>query len=304
MHEFPPGLTWFNVEKPLKMIDLIGKVVLIDFWTYSCVNCIRTLPFLKAWDDKYRDSGLVIIGVHSPEFEFEKDLGNVQSAVQDFGIGYPVVQDNDFRIWRAYNNHYWPAKYLVDKDGVIRYTHFGEGNYDETERAIQELLGEKTVSLVDMPEYKSDTRSPETYIGYNRISNLVSSPPIKKDLTASYITPRSFPTNGIGFQGEWQITPEYGQSYRASSLFFRFDADEVDLVMAPTLNQNTNGTPTHDSGVGAPTAEVYVDGEKITTLTIDKDTLYNLVKLDQRENHIIEIKFPEGGVRAYAFTFG
>lgn len=286
------GQSWLNSD-PLTLAELRGKVVLVDFWTYSCINCIRTLPYLKAWHDKYRDDGLVVIGVHSPEFEFEKSLDNLSRAIQDFGITYPIVQDNDFAIWRAYRNRYWPAKYLIDREGKIRYTHFGEGKYDETEIVIQELLGETTASdLVDMPAYQHESRSPETYLGYWRLANVVSSPNIVKDQLTSYSSPISFPTNSVGFEGEWLVTEKYAVASSGSSLLFRFDAKEVNLVMAPANEHRS------------PSTTIYLDGQKIKNLEIDKDQLYNLIQLDQSGNHLLEIKFPEGDIEVYAFTFG
>lgn len=291
--ELVGGGNWIN-SQPLTLRELEGKVVLIDFWTYSCINCIRTLPYLKAWHAKYSDKGLVIIGVHSPEFEFEKSTDNVTRAVKDFGIQYPVVQDNDFKIWRAYENHYWPAKYMIDREGKIRYTHFGEGEYDETEMLIQELLGESVNknSLVDVPGYRIETRSPETYVGYWRIANVVSYPDIKEDEKTTYTTPSTFPTNGIGFQGEWIVREKHSVPSPGSSLRFRFDAKEVNLVMRPAV-------------AGKPQkVKILIDGKVTQEITIDGDRLYNLVKLDNPGNHYITIEYPEGKVEVYAFTFG
>lgn len=284
------GQEWLNGD-PLTLAELKGRVVLIDFWTYSCVNCIRTLPYLRAWHDKYASKGLVIIGVHSPEFEFEKSLDNLQAAVQDFDINYPVVQDNDFTIWRSYDNRYWPAKYLLDKEGTIRYTHFGEGQYDETEAVIQKLLGEEA-ELVDMPEYQNVSRSPETYLGYWRLGSVVSSPTPVHDQLETYSTPDNFPVNALGFQGDWTVHYQHAVPTAGSSLHFRFHAKEVNLVMAPAKDGTT------------PTVDVLLDGQPVKTLEINKDQLYNLIKLDQGENHLIEIRFPQGGVEVYAFTFG
>ena len=163
--ELIPGGVWFNSD-PLTLSQLKGKVVIIDFWTYTCINCQRTFPYLKQWHEKYKDQGLVIIGVHSPEFEFEKSEKNLARAIADFKLPYPIVQDNNFATWRAYNNRYWPAKYLIDKEGYIRYTHFGEGAYDETEKKIQELLG--ITSDINNPTSSNYAKSPETYLGSGR----------------------------------------------------------------------------------------------------------------------------------------
>lgn len=293
------GGSWINLpgdagSSPLTLEGLRGKVVIIDFWTYSCINCIRTLPYLKAWHEKYSNKGLVIIGVHAPEFEFEKNLANVKRAVNDFGIEYPVVQDNDFKIWRAYENQYWPAKYIVDKEGNIRYTHFGEGEYDETEIVIRDLLGESVDrdALVDIPGYRIQTRSPETYVGYWRIANVVSGPDIREDEKTVYAAPEKFPTNGIGFRGAWTVREKHSVPEAGSSLVFRFDAKEVNLVMRPTDTDKPQKI------------RIRVDNGEVQEITIDKDQLYNLVKLEKPENRYIEIEYPQGRVEVYAFTFG
>ena len=264
--EIDGGTRWLN-SQPLTMAGLKGKVVLIDFWTYSCINCIRTLPYLTAWDTKYREKGLVIIGVHSPEFEFEKNPDNVLKAMADFGINYPVVQDNDFVIWRAYNNRYWPAKYLIDKNGVIRYTHFGEGAYDKTERKIQELLGE-TADLVSLQEYQSQTRTPETYLG----------------------SLRAIPNNPIySLSGNWLTTPEYIRGQQGSSLTLTFDAKEINLVVRPA-----------DTGANL---ELTLDGKPLPTVTVTGDKLYNLIKLETAGRHELMIILT-GPLELFAFTFG
>ncbi len=264
--ELDGGTRWLN-SQPLSLQGLMGRVVLIDFWTYSCINCIRTLPYLTAWDDKYKDKGLTIIGIHSPEFEFEKNPENVLSAMKDFGINYPVVQDNDFVIWRAYQNRYWPAKYLIDKNGQIRYTHFGEGAYAQTEAKIQELLGEKS-ELVSLPEHQSQTRTPETYLG----------------------SLRAIPNNPIySLSGNWLNTPEYIQGQAGSSLKLIFDAKEVNLVVKP-LN-------------GPASLELNLDGQTLEPIMVSEDKLYNLVKLDSPNRHQLIITLT-GPLQLFAFTFG
>lgn len=203
--ELITGGQWFNGQ-PVTLESLRGKVVLIDFWTYTCINCIRTLPYLKNWHEKYKDKGLVIIGVHTPEFEFEKDPDNVAEAIKDFDIDYLVMQDNDFATWNAYNNRYWPAKYLIDKEGFIRYTHFGEGAYDETEKVIQELL---SVTLpVDNPDYQVQTKTPETYLG---------------SLRGDY--------SKITTTGSFTKSDEYAMPSKGATLTMRYDAAKVFLVM-------------------------------------------------------------------------
>ncbi|MCA9369256.1 redoxin domain-containing protein, partial [Candidatus Woesebacteria bacterium] len=193
---------WINSE-PLTLHELRGKVVLVDFWTYSCINCIRTLPYLRDWHAKYADDGLVIIGVHTPEFEFEKDTENVTKAVADFELTYPIVQDNEYATWRAFNNRYWPAKYLIDAKGHIRYFHFGEQGYDETEAKIQELLKEaglgEEFSTVDNPEYTTYARTPETYLGYERMAGLVVTQKVEANQKNSFSAPESLSRNSFAF---------------------------------------------------------------------------------------------------------
>lgn len=203
--EFVVGGLWFN-SKPLTMQELRGKVVLVDFWTYTCINCIRTLPYLKTWHEKYKDKGLVIVGVHTPEFEFEKNPENVKKAIKDFGLEYPVMQDNDYATWAAYANHYWPAKYLVDREGKIVYTHFGEGQYDETEKKIQELLSVNMPVL--NPTYQVMARTPETYLG---------------SLRGDY--------SRIQTSGTWTKSEEYAKPAQGSTMTMRFNAAKVFLVM-------------------------------------------------------------------------
>lgn len=264
------GGEWFN-SKPLTMTELKGKVVLVDFWTYTCINCIRTLPYLKSWHDKYEGQGLVIIGIHAPEFEFEKDAGNVQNAIADFGIKYPVMQDNDFSNWRAYRNNYWPAKYLIDKDGNIRYTHFGEGDYDETELAIQELLGEAGAKITTAPSNQFTPtfgRTPETYLGSERSRG------------ESYIT----------YSGKWNQSKEYISPSTGSKMQIEYNAKSVYLVM------RNNGAPA--------SVKVYVDGVYSKDIVIDEDMLYTLVDLDAPGRHTLQLEFIDDHAELFAFTFG
>jgi cytochrome c biogenesis protein CcdA/thiol-disulfide isomerase/thioredoxin len=284
---------WVNSE-PLLISELTsqGKVVLIDFWTYSCVNCIRTLPYLQAWHEKYADKGLVIIGVHAPEFEFEKKLSNVQKAINDFGLTYPVVQDNDFTIWRAYDNHYWPAKYVIDKSGKIRYTSFGEGKYDQTERMIQQLLGEEAkTDLVTMPVHQNQTRSPETYLGYWRMERMVSPQKVIENTKVEYWKPRhGLKLNEWSFEGEWMVGYQHAQPAVGSKLAYVFDAKEVNLVMR-----------TNEPG---SRVRILLDGEEVKVITIEADQLYPLVTLEQPGEHVLELQFLDPGIEVYAFTFG
>ena len=210
--EIIAGGNWYNSDG-LTLAELKGKVVLIDFWTYSCINCQRTLPYLREWHQKYNDKGLVIIGVHSPEFEFEKNGKNVADAISDFQLSYPVVQDNDFLTWRAYNNRYWPAKYFIDKNGDIRYQHFGEGKYDESEKVIQELLkeaGSTDISqTIQNPTYEIDAKTRELYLGYERIEYLFSTETISKDSKRTYSKPAILGNNQFAFEGDWTIKKNF-----------------------------------------------------------------------------------------------
>ena len=235
--ELTGGQKWFNLpagRQAATLSDYRGKVVMVDFWTYTCINCIRTLPYTKAWYTKYKDKGFVLIGVHTPEFEFEKDAGNVGKAIKDFGITYPVVQDNNYAIWNAYSNQYWPADYLIDKDGKIRDTHFGEGDYDATEQKIQDLLKETGVS-VNMPihntTYQVRTQTPETYVGTARLGALSSPQQPVDGQTQSYTVPDPVPYNTFAFGGSWTESSErampVGSPLGAAQLLYHFHATNV-----------------------------------------------------------------------------
>ncbi len=268
------GGEWFNLSgDPLSIAGLKGKVVLIDFWTYTCINCQRTFPYLKSWHTKYQDDGLVIIGVHSPEFEFEKDTDNVKEAIKDFGIEYPIMQDNDFATWRAYSNRYWPAKYLIDSKGIIRYTHFGEGDYDETEKMIQSLLQEAGIEVnekIDNPSYKTYGRTPEIYLG----------------------TARYNPLDPVSKTGKWGGSAEYARPGVGSSLKLYFEAKSAYLVMRPV-------DPAKSSEV-----RVYLDDQFVKTIAVTSDKLYTLVDMDESGKHEIKLEFPGGDIELFAFTFG
>ena len=295
------GGIWFN-SKPLSLNSLKGKVVLIDFWTYSCINCQRTLPYLRDWWSKYQDKGLVIIGVHAPEFEFEKDPENVRKAIADFKLTYPIVQDNDFSTWRAYNNHYWPAKYFIDKEGYIRYTHFGEGEYDKSEQVIQELLNEAGAEgisqKVDNPEYQVYGRTPETYLGYSRVEYLASPESIRYDGVSTYTRPLIVPNDRYSLDGEWAITKEYANPRKGASLEFNFDAKEVFLVMGPSKSP-AKVKVTVDDG-----EQFYGEDVVDSMVTIDADRLYKLVNLPLPGRHMLKLEFLDDNAQLFAFTFG
>ena len=227
---------WIN-SAALSAADLRGKVVMIDFWTYSCINCIRTLPYLRAWHDSYAATGLVIIGVHSPEFAFERSEVNVRKAVSELGVSWPVVMDNDFGIWKAYSNRYWPAHYLYGRDGRLVQTHFGEGAYDETERLIQKLLGVSVpiaAEGIQGSKPLAASRSPETYLGYGRSERLASVEPMARDEAARYSLPEEgLKNDSWGFEGRWIVGYESAVAEASSALSFRFEAAGVYLVMNP-----------------------------------------------------------------------
>jgi len=295
------GGQWFNSE-PLKLSELKGKVVLVDFWTYTCINCQRTLPYLRDWWSKYEDDGLVIIGVHSPEFEFEKEADNVQEAITDFSLNYPIMQDNNFATWRAYRNRYWPAKYLIDKDGVIRYTHFGEGDYDETEQAIQQLLneaGSEVSEKIDNQSYQNFAKTPELYLGSDRISNLVSPQSFEPGEVVSFTLPGILPTNGFAYEGKWVVNPEFAQPAAGAKLYLNFEAKEVFLVARPIDSETTGEMKIYLDDSMTDMGEDNHDG----IVTVKKNNLYKLIKLDNPGRHELRIEF-DGNVEVYAFTFG
>lgn len=299
--EIISGGEWFN-SKPLTLKELRGKVVLIDFWTYSCINCQRTFPYLRSWWDKYKDMGFVIIGVHSPEFAFEKNPHNVKQALTDFTIQYPVVQDNDFATWRAYDNHYWPAKYLIDKNGVIRYTHFGEGEYDKTEEMIQTLLKEagktNATTKIENPTYSVYANTPELYLGYSRMEYLSSPESIKKDKPQTFTAPKTIPANYFAFSGNWMITKEYANPQKDATLNLNFESKEVFLVMR--------------SKKGQAKIKILLDNKQQFfgadndngIVTVTNDNLYKLIKLPNPGRHTLRLEFEDGNAELYAFTFG
>jgi thiol-disulfide isomerase/thioredoxin len=307
--EIIAGGEWFN-SQPLKLADLRCKVVLVDFWTYSCINCIRTLPYLEAWYEAYKDSGFVIVGVHSPEFPFEKIAENVGRAVKDRKLTYPVVQDNDMATWRAFSNHYWPAHYLIDKDGRVRREHFGEGEYDETEKAIRLLLaeaggrpvGSMTVSEpVALPFSRGQT--PETYLGYERGAHFANTAEFAADQAINYTLVDDLDSGEWTLGGTWRIGPtETTAEGENNTLRIKFSAKEVYLVMdGPkdaiiTMKVDGKGVSANLRGgpdVGAA-GRVYLDGAR----------LYMLINLPVlATDATLDIAIPKG-VSVNAFTFG
>lgn len=304
--ELIAGGEWFNTD-PLTMQNLRGKVVLVDFWTYTCINCIRTLPYIRSWHEKYADKGLVIIGVHTPEFEFEKNANNVKKAITDFKLKYPVMQDNNFATWQAYNNHYWPAKYLIDINGKIRYTHFGEGEYDQTEQKIQELLKERDTNIqldeVANPDYDIKTRTPETYLGYSRLEALETNEKILPDQLVTY-TPRYKNTqkNTFDYQGGVLITPEFANPQKGTIMRFNYESKDVFLVMRPKDKEGRIKITIDNQPISKELAGEDIDqnGE----VTINEDRLYKLIQGEKLENHILSIEFLDSNTEVFAFTFG
>jgi thiol-disulfide isomerase/thioredoxin len=288
---------WLNSE-PLTAEELRGRVVLVDIWTYSCVNWLRTLPYVSAWAERYRDRGLVVVGVHCPEFGFEHDLDNVRQATRELGVEYPVVIDNDFAIWQSLANRYWPAVYLVDRDGRIGYRHFGEGNYEETERAIQQLLGidEETVpveadGLAEAADWDT-LGTGETYVGDGRGVGRVDSPV-------------HLALNHWAVSGDWTVEEESAVvNAPGGSVAFRFQARDLNLVLTPSAS----GAPVAFTVLldeEAPGADRGLDVNESGDGTVDEPRMYQLIR--QRGAigpRTFEITFLDAGVRAYVFTFG
>ncbi|RKE36088.1 cytochrome c biogenesis protein CcdA [Paraburkholderia sp. BL23I1N1] len=313
------AVQWLN-SPPLTVQDLRGKVVLVDFWTYSCINCLRSLPYVKAWAQKYKDQGLVVIGVHAPEFAFERNVDNVKKAVHDLGVDYPVAIDNNYAIWRALNNQYWPAHYFVDGKGQIRYHHFGEGDYAESEKVIQALLieaGHTNVSKVavglggagaqgvEAAADDADMQSPETYIGYDRAENFVSPGGATQDKVHTYAAPAQLAVNDWGLAGAWQVGAEHATLTAASGrIVYRFHARDLHLVLGP----DKDGKPVRfrvSVDGAAPGAVHGTDVAADGTGTVTEQRLYQLVRQSgDVADHTFSIEFLDPGVQAYAFTFG
>ena len=317
--QLPPlngAVQWLN-SPPLDAEALKGKVVLVDFWTYSCINCLRTLPYVKAWAEKYRDQGLVVIGVHAPEFAFERDVGNVTKAMKDLGITYPVAIDNDYKIWRAFNNEYWPAHYFADAQGRIRYHHFGEGDYAESERVIQQLLreaGAKTVADglinadakgVQLAPDMNEVQSPETYVGYQRAEHFVPEASLVPDKVAAYNPPANLALNDWSLGGQWAVGAERATaSAAASRIVYRFHARDLHLVLGPGAEGKPVRFKVSIDG-RAPGDAHGVDVAPDGSGRVTEQRLYQLVRqTDGVKDRTFTIEFLDPGVSAYAFTFG
>ena len=327
--------SWINTE-PITFEEQRGKVVLVDFWTYTCVNCIRTLPYIKAWHEKYADKGLVIVGVHTPEFDFEKDRDNVIEASEGFGLEYPIAQDNDFGTWRAFNNRYWPAKYLVDKDGLIRYTHFGEGAYEETELWIRGLLEEAGADLSDIsastlaePEYDDRVRGTdretgltrEIYAGFERnYSALLSSAPYvlhqeyyeEEDAEIFYTDPGEYRNHFLYLQGLWRNESERLVHARETEsyedyLALKFNATSVNAVMSPVnggeydVRVLLNDEPISPEAAGT---DVMYDDDGNAYIVVDSARMYHIVNLPEYQSHELKLSSNSPEFSLFAYTFG
>src|SRR4051794_24539062 len=304
---------WFN-SPPLTREQLKGKVVVIDFWTYSCINCLRSLPYLKAWDAKYRKDGLVVIGVHAPEFAFEREPANVARAVRELGIKYPVALDNDYRLWRALNNNYWPAHYFVDAQGRVRYHHFGEGDYAMSERVIRQLLAEAghapagaitavAASGAQAAAAADEIGSPETYIGYARADRFVSPGGLAHDAAKTY-APAPLAVNDWSLEGSWLDSRQSARSLApGAKISFRFHARDLHLVLGSTTGKPVRFRVTLDGQ--APGANAGMDVAANGLGAVSEQRLYQLVRQKGPvKDRIFTIEFLDPGVEAFSFTFG
>jgi cytochrome c biogenesis protein CcdA/thiol-disulfide isomerase/thioredoxin len=309
------AVQWLN-SPPLQAEALRGKVVLVDFWTYSCINCLRSLPYVKAWAEKYRDQGLVVIGVHAPEFAFERDVANVAKEAKKLGIDYPIAIDNNYRIWQAFNNQYWPAHYFIDANGRIRYQHFGEGDYAQSERVIQTLLrlaGGKDTSTaisqvhgqgVEQAASRQTDISPETYLGYQRAENFASAPAVQ-DSAADYAASPLLSLNHWALAGNWTIGAERAMLNTPDGrIVYRFHARDLHLVLGPAATGQPIAFKVTLDGK-APGEMHGVDVAPDGSGVITDQRLYQLIRqTDGAGEHTFSIEFERAGVSAYAFTFG
>ena len=309
------GIAHYLNTTPEELTEEIkDKVVLYDIWTYSCINCVRTLPYITAWNDKYADKGLLIVGIHSPEFEFEKDPKNVEMAIGKYGIKYPVVLDNDMETWKAFENNYWPRKYIADHEGYIRYDHIGEGNYKETEKIIQQLLEERSTSLgierisnaplVDIEEFEhSMFRTPELYFGYKFAQNrnqLGSEEGFQPGKTISYSEPDNIDLHKFYLTGDWK---NYDDSMELISetgtIKLLYNAKEVNIV-----TENDAELEIFLDGIPIPTEYTGKDITSVSTLQVTEAGLYNIINSESSASHIMEIKITGEGFQIFTFTFG
>jgi cytochrome c biogenesis protein CcdA/thiol-disulfide isomerase/thioredoxin len=308
------AVQWLN-SPPLSAEALKGKVVVVDFWTYSCINCLRSLPYVKEWAATYKDHGLVVIGVHAPEFAFEKDPANVKKAVADLGITYPVALDNNYAIWRGFNNHYWPAHYFIDAQGKIRHHHFGEGDYDGSEKIIRQLLTEagqtdlpaegmavKAAGALAAPDL-ADAQSPETYVGFERAENFASPGGAVENAPHRYAA-GTLGLNQWGLTGEWTVGAERAVlDKKDGAIAYRFHARDLHLVLGPSGDAPVHFQVTIDGR--APGADHGTDIDADGNGVVTGQRLYQLIRqAGPVADHVFEIRFSDPGAQAYAFTFG
>ncbi|MBC7935758.1 MAG: redoxin domain-containing protein [Rhizobacter sp.] len=306
---------WLN-SPPLKALDLKGKVIVINFCTYSCINWIRTLPYMRAWSEKYKEHGLVVIGIHTPEFEFEKNEKNIKQALKAFNISYPVAIDNNYDIWNAFNNQYWPALYFVDAKGNIRHHYFGEGNYEQSEQVIQQLLAQATGKKIDQAlsaaqgqgiEVAADwanLKSPENYLGYERTLNFRSGS-VKRNILKTYAAPKSLQLNQWALSGDWTMKPKLIElNKKVGRIVYRFHSRDLNMVMGPGIAGNVvRFRILIDGELTGAAHGVDVDAEGYGTVT--EQRLYQLVRQTGRVvERQFEIIFLDPAVEAFSFTFG
>ncbi|MBF0504160.1 MAG: cytochrome c biogenesis protein DipZ [Candidatus Omnitrophica bacterium] len=300
------GISFWLNSPALTMAQLRGKVVLVDFWTYSCVNCVRTLPHVTDWYERYKDKNFIVIGVHTPEFAFEKEPHNVQNALREFKINYPVALDNNYGTWQAYKNHYWPAEYLIDRKGNIRHIHFGEGHYERMELSIRQLLKESG-QILDVPVSANpditphDALTPETYLGRARIDRFASNERIVGG-AQTFTHPAFLALHTFAYEGRWDINNESAKAQKGSALLLHFKADKVFLVVGPgsrgdQIQVFIDDRPADPSQAGADLK----DGRVI----LDEERLYHLLDFKGKiEPHLLRLEFKNDGILVYAFTFG
>ena len=307
--------SWLN-SAPLTRRSLMGKVVVVDFWTYSCINSLRNIPHLRSWAEGYKAAGLVVVGVHTPEFGFEKDLRNIENAAREYQVSYPIAVDSDYRVWDAFNNEYWPADYVIDRGGTIRYHHFGEGDYEQTERVIQQLLRENggdgtrdTGVRISAPGVEAPPsgaiRSPETYVGYRRADSFASAEKLQPDRRASYTAPSHPALNQWGFAGSWTVGGEAAVlAEPRGKIVFRFHSRDLHVVFGPSASgAPVRFTVTLDGK--APGADHGVDAAPDGSGVVRKPRLYQLIRqTGPIHDRTFEIEFLDAGAQAYVFTFG
>jgi thiol-disulfide isomerase/thioredoxin len=316
MPSFDGATTWLN-SAPLTRDGLRGRVVLVQFWTYTCINWLRTLPYVRAWAEKYRDQGLVVIGVHTPEFEFEHDLDNVQRATRAMAIDYPIAVDNDYEVWQAFANHYWPAIYFVDAEGRIRHHRFGEGDYERSEMVIQQLLAEAGIDpvpdgLVPVSGAGSEAaadwahlQSPENYLGYDRTTNFAVSALPALDQPQRYSAPARLSLNHWALSGDWTVsTGSVALDQPSGRIACQFHARDLHLVMGPAAS----GSPVRFRVLldGQPaTAAHGADVDEQGNGTVAEQRMYQLIRQPAPiADRLFEIEFLDPGVEAFVFTFG